>query len=278
MFTRRSYVFGIALAVTMCMGLSGAIASDDCYLFGCNNDCKFTTDFRLQECHWFKTIGINPYFKLIPGYQLVLESDEERVEITVLWDTQWIDLRDTEIGKRVRTRVVEEREFEEDTQIEVSRNFFAICQKTNDVVYFGEDVADCDLEERGGFLVNEDGSFDDSRCADGDPPDEEGAWRAGEDDAMPGLIMPGIFLLGSRYFQEIAEEAEAVDRGENVAMGLTVVTPAGTFENCVKVVDTNPAEGICKRKDGDVKKYCPGIGLVKDEDLKLVCYGFHCDE
>jgi hypothetical protein len=217
----------------------------------------------LQECYWFKTIGINPYFKLIPGYKLVLESDEERAEVTVLRDTKWIDLTAEGLGW-IRTRVVEERESELTEEdgwevTEVSRNYFAICKKTNAVYYFGEEV--WELDEETGELVP-----------------GGGAWEAGLDGAMPGLIMPGTFLLGSRYFQEIAEEAEAVDRGENVAMGLTVDTPAGTFENCVKVVDTNPAEGICKRKDGDVKKYCPGIGLVKDEDLKLVCYGFHCDE
>jgi len=270
MFAKKFYVFGVALAVTMCMGLSGAIASD-CKLFGCPDDCKFTTDFRLQDCWSFQTVGINPYIKLIPGYRLVLEGEEEddegekvdiRAEVTVLWDTEWIDLRDTEVGRWVKTRVVEEREFEDGELTEVSRNFFAICKKTNAVYYFGEDV---DIYEDGQIVGS------------------EGEWRAGEDGAMPGLIMPGTFLLGSKYFQEIAPSDEdpkegAVDRGENVAMGLTVKTPAGTFENCVKVVDTNPAEGICKRKDGDVKKYCPGIGLVKDEDLKLVCYGFHCDE
>ena len=39
---------------------------------------------------------------------------------------------------------------------------------------------------------------------DGRIVSHEGAWRAGVDGAQPGLIMPGTFLLGSRYFQEIA--------------------------------------------------------------------------
>jgi hypothetical protein len=90
--------------------------------------------------------------------------------------------------------------------------------------------------------------------------------------------MPGTFLLGSRYFQEIAWDDGAVDRGENVKMGLSVETPVGTFGDCVKIIDTNPAEGICKGKDGDPKIYCPGVGLVIDEDIELVCYGFNCDE
>ena len=86
--------------------------------------------------------------------------------------------------------------------------------------------------------------------------------------------MTGTFLLGAKYFQEIAEENEAVDRGQNVEMGLTVETEAGTFDDCVKVIDTNPAEGVCNESKGDPKKYCPEVGLVQDEDLKLVEYGF----
>ena len=97
--------------------------------------------------------------------------------------------------------------------------------------------------------------------------------------------MAGTPLLGAKYFQEIAPDLDpvdpeepnhAVDRGENVAMGLSVVTPAGTFDHCVKVVDTNPAEGQCG--DEDFKIYCPRLGIVQDADLELVCYGFHCDD
>lgn len=104
--------------------------------------------------------------------------------------------------------------------------------------------------------------------------DNDSSWRADKNDNKPGFIMPGTFLLGSKYFQEWAPEDEAVDRGENVAMGLNVSVGAREFEDCVKVVDTNPAERICKRKDGDVKIYCPGVGLVMDVEIELVEYGF----
>jgi len=259
-------VFSLAILVTFALpGLSGGIASaDDCpWTLGCPDDCEFTTDFRLQDCRWFQSIGINPYFKLIPGYKLVLESDEERAEITVLRDTKWIRLGD----RWIRTRVVEERAYEWDegewVLIEISRNWFAICNKTNAVYYFGEDSRDCE----DGFDENDD-------CEGG--ADITGSWEAGVNGAQPGLMMPGTFLLGAKYFQEIAPLNDAVDRGENVAMGLSVVTPAGTFDHCVKVVDTNPAEGQCG--DEDFKIYCPGLGVVQDANLELVCYGFHCDD
>ena len=91
---------------------------------------------------------------------------------------------------------------------------------------------------------------------------------------MPGIIMPGTFLLGSRYYQEYAPGV-AEDRGENVEMGLEVETPSGTFTDCVKIVDTNPLDGVCAREDGDVKIYAPGVGLIVDEELELTDYGFN---
>ena len=270
MFSRKMLTFavsviGVVFAVSVCIGLSGSIAMAD---YGCPNDGEFTTDFRLDKCR-FVSWGNNPYFKLWPGYQLVLEGFEEpevegedgefiRSVTTVLWDTEVINLRKEGIG-RVRTRVVEEREWvsddgEEWELKEVSRNFFARCKQTDAVYYFGEDVDNYD--------------------EDGNIANHNGSWRAGENGAMPGLIMPGTFLLGSKYFQEIAEEDEAVDRGENTEMGVPVETEAGAFENCVVVVDTNPAEGVCDVEDGDVKIYCPGVGLVMDEVIELVDYGF----
>ena len=258
---------GIVFAVSICIGLSGDVA-----MAQCKNDSEFTTEFYLEECDGFATVGTNPFFILEIGYKLVLvgeeDGDEIMVEITVLDETELIE-DCFEEDEDVVTRVVEEREYVNDVLIEVSRNFFAICDRTNSVYYFGEDVDECDLEERGGFDPG-----DESICLDGEEPDNGGEWRAGDNGAKPGLIMPGTFLLGSKYFQEIAWDDEAVDRGENVAMGLTVETEAGIFDDCVMVVDTNPAEGICKKRKGDVKIYCPGIGLVQDEEVELVEYGF----
>jgi hypothetical protein len=58
----------------------------------------------------------------------------------------------------------------------------------------------------------------------------DGEWRAfelaedGESFNMPGIIMPGTILLGSRYFQEIAPDV-AMDRAEIVGMDETVESP-----------------------------------------------------
>jgi hypothetical protein len=81
--------------------------------------------------------------------------------------------------------------------------------------------------------------------------------------------MPGTPLLGAKYFQEIAPLDDAVDRGEIVNMGLNV----GEWSGCIEINDTNPAEGACDLGE-DTKIYCPGIGLVQDQDLELIWYGF----
>jgi hypothetical protein len=207
---------------------------------------QFTTDFRLEDCE-FQTEGVNPYFLLTPGRKLVLQNDDETetVEITVLEDLEQISVPGLGL---VTTRVVEERETADGQLIEVSRNFFAICGGRNDVVYFGEDVD----------IHNPDGSIT-----------HEGEWRAGQPDengvAEPGIIMPGTFLLGARYFQEIAEGI-ALDRAEHVEMGLDVETEAGSFHDCVRIVETSPLEP----KSESEKIYCPGVGLVVDSDVQLV--------
>ena len=209
----------------------------------------FTDDFRIEDCE-FESEGRNSYFSLIPGDRLVLSDEEAVVQITVLQQKRTVRFR-TESGRemRVKTRVVEEREWEDEELVEVSRNYFAICDQTGDVFYFGEAVDDYE---------------------DGEIVGHDGAWLAGVGGAQPGILMPGRYLLGARYYQEIAPGI-ALDRGENTAMGLTITTPAGTFHDCVEVIETSPLEPGHE----SLKRYCPGIGLVQDEDILLEEYDLH---
>jgi len=200
---------------------------------------EFTDSFRLDECT-FKSTGANPYFILEPGYQLILEGQEKkefvRLVITVLNETVMVN--------GVETRVVEELETADSQLVEISRNYFAICEQTNSVFYFGEDV---DIYE-GGEVVS-----------------HAGAWRAGENGARSGVVMPGIVLLGARFFQEVAPEV-AMDRAEILSLSEVLETPAGTFEDVLKIKETTPLEPNAK----DYKFYAPGIGLIQDGVLKLV--------
>jgi len=163
----------------------------------------------------------------------------EEAQVSVLNETEMVD--------GVLTRVVEERETIDGALAEVSRNYFVECLGSEDVYYFGEDVVD------GAGLPLPD------------------AWRAGTSGALPGIIFPGgAFLLGARYFQELAPGV-ALDRAEHKEMGLQVIVPAGTFSDCVLVEDTNILEDP-KGKHPDEKVYCPGIGIVRDEEMVLTSF------
>ena len=201
---------------------------------------EYTQSFEISKCD-FSSTGRNTYFVLEPGYKLVLEGEEEgeqvHLEVTVLNETEMVD--------GAETRVVEERELHNGELAEVSRNFYAICRQTNSVFYFGEDTY---TYENGQPVFSPDDS-----------------WRAGEEGAKPGVMMPGIVLLGSRYYQEVAPDV-AMDRVEHVSMSETVETPAGTFSNCLKTRETTPLEPDAE----EFKYYAPGIGIVQDETLKLV--------
>ena len=150
------------------------------------------------------TTGRNDFFILDPGFQLVLEGGNDKLAVTVLEETVEVD--------GVETRVVEEREWKNDAVVEVSRNFFAICEETGDVFYFGEDV---------------------DMYRDGTLTSHSGERRAGEEHAKPGMSMPGDPAVGMRNYQEIAPNV-AMDRVEVVSLDETLTTRAGTFDSCLK--------------------------------------------
>ena len=57
-----------------------------------------------------------------------------------------------------------------------------------------------------------------------------------------------------------------MDMAEHVEMGLRVETEAGTFNGCVRVIETTPLEPGTESE----KIYCPGVGQVDDDGLRLV--------
>ncbi len=204
----------------------------------------FTKDLMQDTCQ-FLASGRNAYFVLEPGYRLVLkgldEKDSVQLVITVLNETK-------KIGN-VETRIVEENESKNGKPVEISRNFFAFCKQTSSIYYFGEEVD----------IYNKDGKVD----------KHEGAWMADGKTNRSGVAMPGLVLLGARFYEEIAPGI-AMDRGEIVSTTETMKTPAGAFSNVLKVEETTPVEP----KEKEYKYYAPGIGLIKDEGLVLVKYGF----
>jgi hypothetical protein len=201
-------------------------------------DTGWQEEFGLEKCT-LKTTGRNQYFVLEPGYQLVLESDDTKLEITVADETKDVN--------GVATRVVEEKEWKDGKLYEISKNYFAVCEQTNDVYYFGEDV---DFYENGQVVKH------------------DGTWLAGLDGSKAGLIMPATPVVGMKYYQEIAPGV-AMDRAEVVSIDEKCETPAGTF-SCLKVKEGS----ALNLTETEYKLHAQGIGLVGDEDLKLVKHGF----
>ncbi len=220
---------------------------------------SFTTHFPIEACEFnvndFEEDEQNRYFILKPGREAHYDNarcvaagectDVEELVITVLRQTHDITLSIGGEQKTIKTRVVEERETANGQLKEISRNYYAECDNTQDVYYFGEDV---DIYNNG-VIVSHDG-----------------AWLAGQNGARPGIIFPGgAFLLGAGYYQELAFGV-ALDRARHTRDNIDMHLPAGDFEKCVKTRETTPLE----EGSVSIKHYCPDTGLVTDGDLELV--------
>ena len=194
--------------------------------------------FDLDKCTHL-TEGQNKYFILKPGYQIVLADESDQVVITVTDKTMMIN--------GIKTRVIEETEFEDGKLKEISRNFFTICKEHKDVFYHGEDVDDY----KDGKIVN-----------------HNGAWRAGVHGARAGLMMPGKAKVGMKHYQEVAPTV-AMDRAEILANDVDLEAPNKKYKKCLKVLETSPLELEAE----SVKLYAPKIGMVFDDGLVIVDSG-----
>ncbi|MGB0951800.1 MAG: hypothetical protein ACPG31_01115 [Planctomycetota bacterium] len=178
----------------------------------------------------------NPYFPLVPGRTMVYERDSsegvERVEITTLQRTLEVE--------GVTCRVVREYETLDGVLTEDTYNWFAQHQH-GAVWYFGESV----LHYLDGFLENLDGS-----------------WRSGHKGARPGKLMTAVPQVGHTYRQEYALGISE-DLAQVLSIGNTVTVPAGTFTDCVEIVEYTPLDP----QDVVAKYYAPGYGMVLEIDL-----------
>ena len=194
--------------------------------------------FDIASCKLLST-GTAPYFVMEPGYQTILESDDTKLQITVLDETKTVD--------GVETRIIEEREWKDGKLYEVSKNYFAMCEQTKDVFYFGEDV---DFYEDGKVVKH------------------DGSWLAGVDGNKAGLMMSGSPKVGMKYMQEVAPDI-AMDRAEIISLDEVCDTPAGKFAKCMKVKEGTALNVL----ETEYKYHAPAIGLVADESLRLTKFG-----
>ncbi len=178
----------------------------------------------------FSFIIDNPYFPLTPG-KIYTYSGAEDIIITVSTETK--------IVAGVTCIVVRDLVAENGVTVEDTYDWYAQDNEGN-VWYFGEKVSNY---ENGVFV------------------DSEGSFESGVDGAKPGIIMLASPVIEMPYRQEYYFNV-AEDWGKVVAKGLTITTPFGTFNNCIKTEDWNALEPEVAH---EYKYYAPGIGMVKEE-------------
>jgi hypothetical protein len=239
---RHQFILATGLAIFFIFSLSGCNSGGGGG--GDDETCpEPTLDISLcdPDTVVFSTTIDNEFFPLTGDTELVLEGEDDgetvRVEITVPGDTEMV--------AGVETLVMIETEYEDGELIEISYNFIAQAADGT-VCYFGEDV---DIYEDDVIVSN------------------DGAWRAGVDGALPGILMPGNPQVGDAYFQESAPGV-AEDMGSVVAFGEAISVPAGDFDDTLTAEDCNPLEDA----ETDEKVYVSGIGLAIDEDAELISY------
>jgi hypothetical protein len=187
----------------------------------------------------FTTEIDNRWFPLPVGQIAVFDGEDDGAEIHLVISV----IDETEAVGGVTTRVVEEHEEEDGEVVEISRNFFAQA-RDGTVCYFGEDV---DIYE------------------DGEVANHDGAWRAGDGENEPGIIMPAEPVVGLSYAQEIAPDI-AEDHADHIAEGESVTVPAGTFTDTIRVEEWTPLEPGHTSE----KIYAKDTGLVVDNTVELV--------
>jgi len=178
----------------------------------------------------------NPYFPLANLKQDILEGVEDGKKIRVERTLKPNKRRTYTFGEEeVESLVVEDRVYEDGQLAEVALDFFA--QDDDGTVYYlGEDVD----EYKDGKIVGHDGT-----------------WHYGLDTRVPGVIFPAHPKLGQTWRPEdVSYEISEID--EIVSMSEKVTTPAGTFENCVKVKELL-ADGTI-----EFKYYAKGVGVVRE--------------
>lgn len=184
----------------------------------------------------FTSLVDNPHLPSLPGARWRYEGVNEDGELEVT-DVEVLDERRTVMG--VETIVVHDVVSIDGEIIEDTYDWFAQDVEGN-VWYFGEDTTSW---EEG--VANHDG-----------------AWEAGVDGALPGIVMPVDQEVTGVGYREEYLAGEAEDLAEVIAVGGAVTVPAGTFEDLVTTRNWTPLEPDVVEE----KVYAAGVGFVREEN------------
>jgi hypothetical protein len=188
----------------------------------------------------------NPYHPFQPGGMKVFAGRKDGAASVIvdlyLTDTRTFDLA----GTAVRTRILQETEFQDGDVEEISRNYFAQADDGT-VFYFGE-VVD---EYADGAVVGHEGSWLVGGPSSDDPADTANA-------SAPTVFMPPAPMEGDTFKPEdlfpLVDETVTVKR-----TGLRVEVRAGRFDEAIQVLETSALPDSTPEK----KWYAAGVGVVK---------------
>jgi hypothetical protein len=193
----------------------------------------------------------NEYLPLNPNtVQLYQVETEDGVEASQVETEDGVEtivvevLEETRVVNGVTCVVVRDQEFVDELLIEDTHDWYAQDDDGN-VWYMGEDVTNYEYDDEGNIIST----------------DHEGAWEAGVDGAIPGIIMKATLIIGDSYQQEFYE-GEAEDMAKIEALGVQVELEDGTiYNNCLQTLEWDPLEP----DDEEYKYYAPDVGLIKEE-------------
>ena len=144
----------------------------------------------------------------------------------------------------VTCAVIRDRVFLDELLIEDTHDWYAQDDDGN-VWYMGESVINYEYDDDDNILST----------------NNDGAWEAGVDGAISGIIMKATLIVGDSYQQEFYE-GEAEDMGKIKALGVQVELEDGTiYTNCLQTLEWNSLEP----DDQEFKYYAPDVGLIKEE-------------
>jgi hypothetical protein len=176
----------------------------------------------------------NPYLPYAVGSRWVYEGESEgeteRIEVEVLDETREV------MG--IAATVVRDSVYVEDELVEDTYDWFAQDADGN-VWYLGEDTREFD------------GSVEVSTA---------GAWEAGVDGALPGIVMPAAPQVGDAFRQEFYP-GEAEDMGKITEVGVSRTIGLGDFDDVVVMTHWTPLEPDVIEE----KWYARGVGTIYEE-------------
>jgi hypothetical protein len=106
------------------------------------------------------------------------------------------------------------------------------------------------------------------------PVPAEDSWQAGVDGAVPWMVLGAEVEVGQVYSGSHPGGREEVTV---LALDQSVAVPAGIFEGCLVVVETNPEDEPVDVEDADRIIYAPAVGMVSEDSpggrIELVSFG-----